>query len=100
MVQQKEIIWTSRAQREKEKILDYWVQKNKSVAYSQKLDKLIQEALQFLKIHPKIGRKTDYGNNIRVKFVKDYEIFYQLTQDTIYILSIWDNRRNPKDFEL
>lgn len=100
MVQQKEIIWTNRAQREKEEILDYWIQKNKSIAYSETLEHLFQQALQLLKIHPKIGRKTDYGEKIRVKFVKDYEIFYQITDNTIYILTIWDNRRNPKDFDL
>jgi|AntRauTorckE6833_2_1112554.scaffolds.fasta_scaffold25406_2 toxin YoeB len=100
MAQQKKVVWSERAQKEKLKILDFWIQQNKSTSYSEKLNSVIEETLELLKNHPEIGRKTDIGEDIRMKFIGNYEVFYQLTKETIYILSIWNTRRNPSDFKL
>ncbi|MGE8555354.1 MAG: type II toxin-antitoxin system RelE/ParE family toxin [Chryseobacterium jejuense] len=45
--------------------------------------------------HPIIGRKTDV-QNVRVKIVRDYLIFYEFSGVELIILSIWDGRRNDK----
>ena len=76
MAQQKKVVWSERAQKEKLKILDFWIQQNKSTSYSEKLNSVIEETLEFLKNHPEIGRKTDIGEDIRMKFIGDYEVFY------------------------
>jgi toxin YoeB len=76
MAQQKKVVWSERAQKEKLKILDFWIQQNKSTSYSEKLNSVIEETLELLKNHPEIGRKTDIGEDIRMKFIGDYEVFY------------------------
>ena len=45
---------------------------------------------------PNTGRKTNV-EGVRAKLIKNYLIFYEEIQETIFILSIWDTRRDPKD---
>ena len=92
----KRIVWTENAHNERREILLYWKNHNQSTVYSKKLNELIKKAIQLISAHPHIGRKTDV-KNVRVKLVRDYLLFYEETKDTIIILSIWDNRRNPEE---
>src|SRR6185503_12027008 len=92
----KRITWTYRAHRDRKEILLYWKERNQSVAYSKKLNNLIKKAVDLIAAHPKIGRKTDV-KNVRVKLVRDYLIFYEHDEEQIFILSIWDSRRNPEE---
>ena len=89
----RQIIWTLSAHDERIKILEYWVRRNKSKVFSKKLNKLIVTAIKEVSKNPSIGRKTDFAN-VRVKIVRDYLIFYEVTPKAIYILSIWDGRRD------
>src|SRR5215813_6752283 len=90
----KQIIWTKKAHRDRIEILHYWRVNNKSNEYSKKLNLLIKKAIALVAAHPHIGRRTSI-ENIRIKLVRDYLIFYEETETEIFILSIWDNRRNP-----
>jgi len=76
-------------------ILDYWTKKNQSSAYSKKLNQLFKTATLLLVDHPKIGRPTDH-ENVRIKIIKDYFLFYEETDTEIYILTVWDSRQDPK----
>lgn len=89
----RQIIWTLSAHDERIKILEYWVRRNKSKVFSKKLNKLIVTAIKEVSKNPSIGRKTDFAN-VRVKIVREYLIFYEVTPKAIYILSIWDGRRD------
>ena len=89
----RQITWTFTAQQERRKILEYWVKRNKSKIYSRKLNKLIISALLDVSKNPLIGRKTDLLN-IRVKIVKEYLLFYEITPKMINVLSVWDGRRD------
>jgi plasmid stabilization system protein ParE len=89
----RQIIWTFTAQQERREVLEYWVKRNKSKIYSRKLNKLIISSLQEVSKNPLIGRKTDLLN-IRVKIVKEYLLFYEITPTVINVLSIWDGRRD------
>ena len=92
----KQIIWTKRAQQDRKDILHYWRTNNQSNAYSIKLNRLIKKAISLVAAHPHIGRRTDI-ENIRVKLVRDYLIFYEERETEIFILTLWDNRRNPEE---
>jgi toxin YoeB len=92
----RQIVWTFTAQQERREILEYWVKRNKSKTYSRKLSKLIISALQDVSKNPLIGRKTDILN-IRVKIVKEYLLFYEITPTIINVLSVWDGRRDNSD---
>lgn len=89
----RQIIWTVSAQTERREILDYWVKRNKSKTYSIKLNKLIITALKEISKSPFIGRKTEI-EDVRVKIVRDYLIFYEISPKKIFVLSIWDGRRD------
>lgn len=87
------IIWTHTAQMERREILEYWIKRNKSKAFSRKLNKLIVSALKDVSKNPFIGRKTDLPN-VRAKIVRDYLLFYEISPANIHVLSVWDNRRD------
>lgn len=92
----KQITWTYRAQQDRIEILHHWRIRNQSNTYSKKLNLLFKKAIALIAVHPHIGRRTTI-EGIRVKLVRDYLIFYEETGEQVFILSIWDNRRNPEE---
>lgn len=90
----KEIIWSIKAQQDRINILDYWIKRNKSKAYSRQLLLLFKQAADLIAEYPKIGNPTSY-RSIRFKIVRDYLLFYEELEDKIEILLAWDSRRNP-----
>lgn len=95
----KRVIWSPRAQAERKEILDYWFKRNKSKTYSRKLNRLFTEAINLIIDYPEIGKRTDL-ENIRAKIIRDYIMFYEINDDKLFILSIWDTRQNPENLEL
>ena len=89
----KQIVWTHTAQIERKEILEYWIKRNKTKTFSIKLNKLFISALKDVSKNPFIGRKTDV-QNVRAKIVRDYLLFYEVTTEFIYVLSVWDTRRD------
>jgi plasmid stabilization system protein ParE len=92
------IIWVLQAQKDRKEILAYWKNRNKSAAYSIKLDKLFREALKLTSKYPFIGKPTN-KKNIRIKIVRSYFLIYEITAEEIVVLRIWDARQNPKKIE-
>lgn len=90
----KEIVWSRKALNDRKNILNYWIDRNESNAYSLKLNELFKQAVLLIAEHPGIGKPTTL-KNIKVKIVRDYFIFYQETNQEIYIISIWDTRQSP-----
>ena len=90
----KKIIWSEQAHNDRRQILEYWIEHNKSKTYSIKLNKLFKEAVRIIAKFPGIGKSTDI-KGVRGKIVRDYIIFYQLKNDQLQILTIWDARQNP-----
>ena len=94
-----EIVWTRKANIERQHILEFWIDKNKSIAFSLKLNKLFISTIRDLAKKPGIGRKTEL-ENVRVKIVREYLIFYEIIKKEIIILSVWDGRRDKKNFKI
>jgi len=88
------IVWSKDAVNSKREILTYWIDRNKSNSYSKKLNSLISNAIAIIQKFPNSGKATDI-ENIRVKAVKNYLIIYEITENSIVILIIWDMRRDP-----
>jgi plasmid stabilization system protein ParE len=80
-------------------ILDYWFQRIGNKIYSRRLDRELQETIKHLSKFPQIGRQID-NRNERFLVRDYYQIFYLLSDKDIYILHIWDSRRNPDDLPL
>jgi addiction module RelE/StbE family toxin len=94
----KRVIWSVNAQADRKNILTYWTQRNKSPAYSKKLNRLFKDAIRLIADFPNIGKPTGI-KNIRVKIVRDYLIIYEEASLQIIILSIWDARQDPAKLE-
>ncbi|MEQ9289918.1 MAG: type II toxin-antitoxin system RelE/ParE family toxin [Cyclobacteriaceae bacterium] len=93
------IIWSPLAQKKRKEILGYWVLHNNSNKFSIKLDSLFIAALNLISRYPLIGKPTDI-ENVRVKIVRDYLIFYYVGKTTVKVLTIWDSRQNPEDLKI
>lgn len=93
MVEQ--IVWTIKAKNDLTEILQYWNNRNNSKKFSVKLTFLIFEQLNLLKEYPLIGRKTDV-KNVFVKVIHNYLLYYEISQDTLYILTIQHQKQNQR----
>ena len=91
----RKIVWTQKANEERREILAYWIERTQSKAYSIKLNNLIRESLQLTALYPEMGRKTTF-ENVRVKVIRDYLLFYEANDTSLVVLTIWDGRRNDK----
>ncbi len=94
----KQVIWSLRAQNDKKEILDYWRLRNKSNAYSKKLNELFKESIKIILDFPQIGKVTD-DTRARIKLVRDYLVIYEETESKIFILTIWDSRQDPDELK-
>lgn len=89
------IIWSERSQNDRKEILKYWNKRNKSNAYSKKLNELFKKAIRLIAEYPEIGKLTD-DSSARIKIVRDYLLIYELDQNgRLLILTIWDSRQDP-----
>jgi toxin YoeB len=67
--------------------------------YSIKLNKLIDKTLDKLLYLPEIGRTTEI-ENVRVKLINKYLLYYEIINDDLYVLSIRHEKRNPETLNL
>jgi len=95
----RKIIWSNRAKIKLIKILEYYVERNKSKDYSIKLYQRINKELNILPKQPNIGIKTDI-ESVRGLIIDDYIIFYEYDNETITVHTIWDCRQNPDDLRI
>jgi len=89
------IVWTENAETHLEAILSYWIERNGSNLYSQKLYNMFQKELDVLTRYPEIGTKTS-NDLIRKKTVRDYFVYYNFDDKLLTVLALVDMRRNPK----
>jgi toxin YoeB len=89
------VVWTNRALKDRYQILSYWINNNQSNSYSKILDSLFIETLSLLCEYPFLGKKTK-SLNVRLKIIKKYNIVYQINNNEIIVLRVWDSRQNPQ----
>ncbi|UPT71170.1 MAG: type II toxin-antitoxin system RelE/ParE family toxin [Flavobacterium sp. JAD_PAG50586_2] len=89
------INWTETAIRQRNYILEYWIERNQSTTYAKKLNEKIKERTNLLKQNPDLGKKTDF-NSTRVLSLGHYNILYQKSDTKIIITGFWDNRQEPE----
>lgn len=91
------LIWSIEARNARKNIFEYWNNRNKSKAYSRKLNLLFTENLAIVLKLPEFGVAT---NTIDVKFiiVSHFEIIYKINNSEIVVIDIWDTRQNPENF--
>ena len=95
----RKVIWTLRAQNDRIRIVEYWNDRNKSTAYSNKLNSLIKQTLKLLGQYPYLGKSTDI-DQVRLKILKNYLIVYKLTQTHLIVLALWDSNQDIKNLKI
>jgi hypothetical protein len=56
------VFWTAAAVKQRNQVFKYWNNRNKSIRYSKRLKAEIRYLTGQLKIHPELGRATDFKN--------------------------------------
>ena len=90
----KPVRWSERAKLDLTSIKKFYDTRNQSPAYSKKLLKTFRDTSKLIQKFPLLSIPTEF-NNIRGFVILDYIIFYEITEDCILILFIWDCRRDP-----
>ena len=90
----REVIWTTVSEIQLQEILEFFVKRNKSSQYSRKLYRKIKSELKTAAKNPEIGIRTKL-DHIRGLIIEDYIIFYEIFEDKILVLKVWDCRQNP-----
>ena len=90
------IIWTDHALAELKEIINFlesnWTRKEIS-----RLFKKIEKSLAQIGRNPAMYPKTDKRESVRrAVLTRQLTLYYKTDKNYIYILSLFDNRRNPK----
>lgn len=88
------VIWTKIAVKQRNKIFDYWNNRNKNNRYSKQLNLKIYRKIDLLKKFPYTGIEIE-NENARVLHFENYSLIYKLNINQIFILAFWDTRQNP-----
>lgn len=76
------VVWTETAVKQRREILKYWIAKNASTKYAEKLIKLISSQLLAIQENPKLYRKADFPDT-HVSAMGYFSIFYKYTKDSM-----------------
>jgi plasmid stabilization system protein ParE len=91
-----QIIWSKRAITERQKILEYWISRNKSASYSIKLNTLFDATITSILHNPLAGKHTS-SPSVRARTIREYQILYEiLDAQIVLIVSVWHTRQNPE----
>ena len=90
------IKWSIEARLDLIDILEYYIIRNKSSLYGKKLNSKINSSIKFIIKNPLIGLQTQIAS-VRAFITGDYQIIYEIFDDLIIIIMIWDCRRDPED---
>jgi len=90
------IEWSIEAKLDLIDILNFYILRNKSATYSKKLNSKIQDSVKLISKHPLIGVQSDI-DSVRALITGDYQIIYEILDNSILISMIWDCRRDPED---
>lgn len=59
---------------------------------------MFKEAIKLIAEYPEIGKPTN-NENARIKIVRNYFIIYEVGNEYISILTIWDSRQDPDELK-
>ena len=89
------VVWTQTAAQQRREILKYWVKRNVTTTYAEKLIKLTAEQINVIQSNPKLFKKADFPETY-VSALGHFSIFYKFNKDLLIITAFWDNRQDPK----
>lgn len=90
----RKLIWSKNAVVQLHEVLMFYKQRNKSSSYSIKLYNRFNLELDKLLTRPELGVKTKI-EKIRGLIVSNYVLYYEISDQYITFLKVWDCRQNP-----
>jgi plasmid stabilization system protein ParE len=90
------IEWSTDAKSDLFSILDFYIQRNKNSTYSKKLNADIKKSIKLISRNPFIGIKTDF-ETVRALITGNYQIIYEIFDQLVLIIMIWDCLLNPDE---
>jgi len=90
------IEWSVEARLDLLDILGFYIERNKSVTYSNKLNSKIKRSLKLIEQNPLIGIKTDI-ESVRALITSYYQIIYEIHENLVVVVMVWDCRQDPED---
>lgn len=94
-----EIEWSDDAWFSYQETVKFWVAHNHSTSYSEKIIEEVEYIEMQLISDISIGQKTEYPGIFRMRFLKNFSLFYKVKNKKIEILAFWDARRNPENLD-
>lgn len=88
--------WSIEARLDLVDILEFYFERNGNSVYSKKLNAIIKHGISQISKNTYIGIQTDF-DFVRALITLDYQIIYEIIDDVILVVMIWDCRRNPDD---
>lgn len=94
------IFWTKTAKKELNSIINHYLEiENYQIAKNILIK--ITKSVSLLGVQPKLGKiEIIKDNSYRFIISNNYKIYYNLKDDKIIILTIFDIRRNPLDLKI
>jgi len=90
------IEWSVDARLDLMDILEFYFKQNGTATYSIKLNSEINKCVRLLSRNPSLGVLTNY-DSVRTFIKGDYQIIYEIFDQLILIVMIWDCRRDPEN---
>jgi plasmid stabilization system protein ParE len=88
--------WSIEARLDLIDILEFYITRNKSTPYSKRLNSKINKSIKIITKNPLIGLHSQI-DSVRALITGDYQIIYEILDNLIIIIMIWDCRRDPED---
>lgn len=88
--------WSIEARIDLIDILKFYKIRNKSALYNKKLNSKINKSIKLITKNPLIGLKSQI-DSVRAFITGDYQIIYEILDNLIIIIMIWDCRQDPED---
>jgi plasmid stabilization system protein ParE len=90
-----QVIYKKRFLNKLDKLLKYLEEEWSPKIADEFLDKL-EECIQSITLHPKIGNTTLLKNTRCILITKHNKVYYRIEKNKVIVLNIIDTRRNPE----
>jgi plasmid stabilization system protein ParE len=90
------IEWSVEAKLDLSDILEFYINRNGNSIYSKKLFDRVSRSIKLLSKNPYLGKRTEDAH-VRALITGDYQIIYEVFDNLVLIIMIWDCKRAPED---
>lgn len=99
-----EVVFSSEYYISIEEIYSFWEDYTKSNSYTKKINQEIERTIEIIKENPNgfsiVKGHTKLKNVRAVNILGVFSLFYQVREENILMLLLWDNRRNPENIKI